>query len=196
MSEHTRQMLIGLSGPARSGKDTLAYYLADEYGFNTLALADPIKRGLAAMLGLTDAQLYGDEKEVVDPLIGLSPRQLCQSLGTEWGRAHVRDDLWLLIAGRRIQQCLDAAHCVGMVVTDIRMENEAAWIRSMGGVVVHISREDRPPVHNHVTEAGIAMRHGDFVITNNDTLETFYRKADGLIADIDCGMEFVSGGKQ
>jgi hypothetical protein len=41
------------------------------------------------------------------------------------------------------------------VVSDLRFENEAAFIRQRGGVVIHISRESATEVNPHVSEAGI-----------------------------------------
>lgn len=186
-------MIIGLSGPARSGKDTAGYYLADQYGFDTLALADPIKRGLAAMLDLTDDQLNGSGKEFVDPVLGYSPRQLCQMLGTDWGRVMVRDDLWILVASSRIEQRKRSPFFLGLVVTDIRLENEAAWLRSIGGQVVHIRRTDREAVNPHVTEDGIEYREGDIQISNDGTLEDLYCRLDDIVGDLSGEVEFVGG---
>ena len=42
-------MIFGISGPAGSGKDTLAIWLTEHYSFKKLAFADGLKAGLAAM---------------------------------------------------------------------------------------------------------------------------------------------------
>lgn len=55
--------IVVFTGKARSGKDTAAAMLCEEYGGVALAFADPIKRFLQAAYGLTEAQLWGDEKE-------------------------------------------------------------------------------------------------------------------------------------
>ena len=36
-------MIIGLTGYARSGKDTVAQILVDKFGFTRVAFADPIR---------------------------------------------------------------------------------------------------------------------------------------------------------
>ena len=80
--------LIGLTGRAGCGKDTIASFLCEAHGFVQIALADPLRDGLKAMLGVTDEQLHRrDLKEAPIDWIGRSPRELLQTLGTEWGRA-------------------------------------------------------------------------------------------------------------
>jgi hypothetical protein len=56
-------MIIGLVGPARSGKDTAGAILARELGGTCIAFADPMKRFCREALGLTVDQLWGDKKE-------------------------------------------------------------------------------------------------------------------------------------
>ena len=42
-------VVIGLSGYASSGKDTVAQFLIEEHGFEKIAFADPIRNMLLAM---------------------------------------------------------------------------------------------------------------------------------------------------
>lgn len=51
--------LVGISGQAGSGKDTVADYLVSEYGYVKVSLADPIKRFGREVFGFTDTQLWG-----------------------------------------------------------------------------------------------------------------------------------------
>jgi len=91
--------LIGLTGPAGSGKDTVARLLCEQHGFVQMAFADPLRAMLKAGLGLTDEELHRrDLKEAPLEWLGKSPRQLLQTLGTEWGRQHVHPHLWLELA--------------------------------------------------------------------------------------------------
>jgi hypothetical protein len=54
--------IVVLCGKAR-GKDAAAKVICDELGGQALALADPMKRFLASGWGLTEAQLWGNQKE-------------------------------------------------------------------------------------------------------------------------------------
>ena len=77
-------MFIGLIGQKRVGKDTVASLikeLAPEY--RTLALADPIKDIARIMFNFTEAQLFDAEKDVLDPLWNIKPREFFEQFGTE-----------------------------------------------------------------------------------------------------------------
>lgn len=170
-----RPSVIGLAGRARVGKDTAASFLLAAIGGYRYSFADPM-RGMLLQLGIDMNDPYWiDRKEDIIPALGRSPRYLMQTLGTEWGRNLVHPQLWLLLAQQRLLQ-----NGPGMIVTDVRFENEAEWVRSQGGVVVHILREDATAVAAHASEAGVAITDGDFVIHNNGTLEEFQQRLRNL----------------
>lgn len=77
------KVLIGLVAPKRSGKDTAANYLSTSYGFRKYNFADPLKKGIGEMFGLSYDQLDGEGKEKIDPYWGVTPRELFQKIGTE-----------------------------------------------------------------------------------------------------------------
>lgn len=164
--------LIGLAGLKGAGKDSAAFYLSRCFGFRRLALADPIRDGLLAMLDLTLDELNNRAfKEAPIDWLGCSPRHLMQTLGTEWGRTHIAGDLWLRIASRRISASQNEGHR-NIVITDIRFENEAEWIREQGGVIWHIVRPaDSDVSDQHLSEAGIQVWPGDEVILNRGSLD-------------------------
>lgn len=58
-----RQKIIGLTGKARSGKDTSGKILAELAQGATLAFADRIKELCRELFSLSTEQLYGDKKE-------------------------------------------------------------------------------------------------------------------------------------
>lgn len=175
------QILIGLAGKARVGKDTVARYLAAHLSLISYAFADPIKQALAMMLSLTPAQLEGSEKETPLPWLGKSPRELMQLLGTEWGRQLVHPQLWLLLAERNLQQLAEHHQAMrGVVIRDVRFDNEAHWVRSKGGVILHITRADAQAVAAHPSESGITPRPGDITLRNDGTLDDLYDKLSAL----------------
>jgi len=68
------------------------------------------------------------------------------------------------------------------VISDVRFENEAAAIRSAGGVIVHIYR--RPMMSDsHVSEAGVEFRAGDFIVRNAGALSEFVNSVE-LVSEI------------
>lgn len=162
---------IGLHGKAHAGKDTVASILKTEHDFIGMAFATPIKDALIAMLRVDPLTFHDPaRKDIEIDWLGQSPRKLMQTLGTEWGRHLVSEDLWVRHAGRRLKY--HAMITGKVVVTDVRYENEAAWVRENGGVVWHVERDTPASVRPHSSEAGIAIQPGvDSLIDNNLSVE-------------------------
>ncbi len=139
-------MLIALTSPAAgSGKSTVADYLVEKHGFVRFKFADVLKNMLRAMMrdigyGPEETELYieGPRKPFVIPELGVPMRHLMQTLGTEWGRDCIRQDLWVHLAVHRMKVMLDAGYRV--VIDDMRFLNENARVRELGGICVRVLR--------------------------------------------------------
>jgi hypothetical protein len=159
--------------------------LCGYHAFAEVALADPIKRALAALLDLPRAT-FDDPATKDTPLDWLratSPRRLMQTLGTGWGRQMIAHDLWLILARRRIAQLTAQAarlHIAGIVVSDLRYDDEAALVRELGGTVWHIVRA-ATPVATHCSEAGIVAQPGDRTLDNTGTLDQLEASIEYLL---------------
>lgn len=180
-------LLIGLHGKAGVGKDTAADYLCAQWRLTRYALANPIRRGLVSMLadfGVTEELLESREKkEQAIEAFGKSPRELMQTLGTEWGCELVHPRLWLMVADRLVEYC-KRQHIAALVITDVRFEDEAEWVRSHGGEVWHITRQGAGNVNAHVSESGLPEHLIDLVIPNDGTI-------DDLTLQLDAAMQSV-----
>lgn len=158
--------VIGITGRARSGKDTVASFLLAAIGGYQYAFADPI-RAMLQPLGIDMRDPYWQKhKEDVIPALGVSPRHLMQTLGTEWGRELIHPEIWLLLAKQRLLRMGP-----GMIISDVRFDNEAEWIRSIGGRIIHVRRKTATPVNQHVSENGVTLDPTDLVINNDGDLE-------------------------
>lgn len=174
-----KPLLIGLTGRARSGKSTAAEHLVGTYLLEHYAFADPLRDGLMAIFNLDPSDFEGDRKEQPLAWLDRSPRQLMQSMGTEWARNTVHPDVWVKLAEQNLDYMTKALGAVlGFVVSDVRFENEAELIRRRGGTIVHISRADAQAVNPHVSEAGVAGNKDDLLMLNNGTVEEFLRSLD------------------
>ena len=176
-----KPLLIGLTGRARYGKSTAAEHLVDTYLLEHYAFADPLRDGLMAIFNLDPTDFEGDRKEQPLAWLDRSPRQLMQSMGTEWGRNQVHPELWLLLAEQNLgflEQTNTAAS--GFVISDLRFENEAAFVREKGGLVIHLLRESAPDVNPHISETGIAIHDNDFVVHNDETIEQMTGQLDEI----------------
>lgn len=185
--------LIAFTGPAGCGKDTAAIHLAGNYGFVKVSFAEAMKEGVKTMFGLDDDHVYGSKKEDIIPELGVSPRHILQTLGTDWGRTMLHPDIWITAVAkgwRKMKSEAESGNYVGggMVISDLRFENEAEWVRNNGGVVVHISPTGEHVAINeseHESEQGIERRAGDYGIINchggDEKLEAFYMKIDDIV---------------
>ena len=164
----SKMRLIGIAGPARAGKDTLASYLLDNLSddWSRLSFADPLK----AMLSVIGVDCNDDAKAVIDDSYGATPRHMIQTLGTEWGRHMIDGDIWVKAFAR-----LNAGKCV--IVPDVRFENEAALVREHG-VLIHLV--GRGGIEgNHASENPIEFKPGDIVIDNSRDMAWLMSQVDG-----------------
>lgn len=174
--------LIALTGKAGCGKDTVGDYLVKHHGYVRVAFADPIKYGLNAIFGWTMAQWEDREwKEAIQSQFGKSPRQMAQTLGTEWGREQVHNDLWVILAMNRVKSLLNEH--VPVVITDCRFNNEAEVVRAAGGVVWHIVRPTVQAVAAHASEGGVDFYpNRDEIFKNAGTFQDLFSSVD-LVLD-------------
>lgn len=176
-------ILIGLTGPARTGKSTTAHHLTLEHGFECFAFADPLREGLAAIFQLSPEDFEGEAKEQPISWLGRSPRQLMQLLGTEWGRHMISANLWVDLAEQHLDAIANASFpSPNFVISDVRFENEADFIRKRGGVIVHLQRFEAPKVNPHVSESGVSFHKNDLVLVNDGDLPGLFASIEGLLA--------------
>jgi hypothetical protein len=180
----TKPILIGLTGYAGTGKDTVRSLLEQDHDFDGIAFADPIRDMLGVLLDSMeiprDWMIERDLKEQDIPSLGVSYRKMAQALGTEWGRA-LNSDLWLDIAAEKIRVCQQYGN-PGVVISDVRFVNEAQWIKAQGGLIWKIIRPDVEPVREHVSEGLIASLPYDYVIDNCSTVENLAMAVDSALA--------------
>lgn len=137
--------LIGLAGRKRAGKDTVGGMIFDSAPgkFFVMAFATKLKEICADVYGFSEAQLYGDQKEVPDPRYRrpdgtcLTPREAMEKLGTEWARA-CYPDTWADRGLLQAQELRTGKYAV--VITDVRFINEAKKIVDAGGEIWRVYR--------------------------------------------------------
>ncbi len=179
----SRPTIIGIAGPARSGKDEVTRILWRDHGFWQLRFAGPVKDMLMAGFGLTRDEVDGASKDEIHPRLGVSVRRLMQTLGTDWGRKMIGEDLWIKRLDANVQLLRRAGH-KPIVITDVRYENEADYVRRHGGAIWHVHRKvPANVVRLHDSEAGIAMLPGtDSFIDNSAGLEQLADQVKRAIA--------------
>lgn len=151
-------MLIGIVGKARSGKDTVANFLVAEFNFAKLSFADPLKAIIMELFDMSHEQLYGDLKEVVDKRYAQTPRWLLQYIGTNVFRK-LHENIWVNAGIRQCEKTLANQNVAGIVISDVRFQNEFSAIKEAGGQLWKVLRIDHEwvsgGIENHVSEIAL-----------------------------------------
>lgn len=181
MHKHSQNSLplIGITGRARSGKDTIGSYLVENHRYHQVSFAEPLRQFVCNLIGI-DRRALDFVKEDPVPWLGKSPRQMLQTLGTEWGRVLVNENIWVLVAMDEVARTLRVSGKAS-VITDVRFDNEADAIRQRGGRIIHVARPDALAVATHASEAGVRKEYGDFTVLNDGSLSDLYAVVDEIM---------------
>lgn len=179
--------LIGLCGKKRSGKDTIADYLVNNYEFQRYSFAQPLKDACKHMFLFDDEQVDGDKKAEIDERWGVTPRKVLQVMGTEVFQydihEHMEDDEFNIGRGmwvKRFEVWYEKFGTPNVVISDVRFHHEADKIREMGGEVWKIDRLGQDDTDTHPSEKEVETIEGDHYIQNHGTLEQLYEQVDSL----------------
>ena len=160
--------LIAIHGLKGSGKDLTAKMLR-KYAINsdTFAFADKLKKVCSVAWGVPIDHFYSDTlKEVEVRGTGMSPRTMMTSLSDvikgRYGEGFFVDE----VAYRWREALQDRRH---LIVTDLRFPFEAARLRDLGAIVIHVERPGNTlySASTHASEHGLHKRDHDPVIDNS-----------------------------
>jgi len=190
-------MLIGLSGTKGSGKDTVflrSVAMAERMGLpkpERLAFADPLKESASKLLGIPVEDL--DKWKNDDPsstghltILGrpMSIRLFLQRYGTEAHRDVFGQDFWI-----DATLPMNFIHQGRLVfVTDVRFDNEARRVKSVGGLNYSIVARQVDEGDTHASEMGISSKLVDQKIINtsfDDGFSFLDQQVRAMLADFD-----------
>lgn len=182
-------MKIALCGKMRSGKDTVAEILSDEYDFTEFKLSSGIK-SIIRELHLGD--MYTKKN-----------RGLYQSIGQYMRRFD--EDVWCKRTLKDIETFNHYAvgsfqknHIENTVISDVRQQNEVDFFREKGFVIVKVVSDDKLRLQRikdagdimmqkdfyHETEKSVDGIEADYTIFNNGTLEDLNDSVNVLAKEI------------
>ncbi len=175
--------IIGIAGHARAGKDTIAQIIKQEYGCMTYAFAEPLKAMLRA-IGLAEQDLNGWRKDETNNDFQATPRHMMQTLGTEWGRDSINGDIWVIAAAKRIKHMHQSQPDKTIIITDVRFQNEADFVRQHG-FLIHVERPiQRIDGSTHRSENPVNIQDCDHIIINGGSLEDLREEALRIAVEI------------
>ena len=167
-------LIFGIAGVARCGKDTLGKHLINKLnksGFPALNISfatelkkdlDPFLKEKLNISAFTDNT---SEKDIIRPMLVCWGTDTCRKIDP---------DFWIKKIEKQVKSSIN--NKIIVVITDVRYENEAKWIKENGGFVIHLSRMGQKPSNfQERLNDPIVKRQADHIIkwkTFSDEKET------------------------
>lgn len=199
--------IIGVSGKARSGKNTFAEMLAEELHRKTgkvyilMAYADELKKMAQREFDLSWDQLWGEEKEKEDKRYLRQPkyvggvrsdstefpspywtgREIMQQLGGFY--RSIDNNFWV----KKLFKSIDEKEYENVIITDVRYPNEVDPIVERNGLHLRIERPLADKIHGleHASETSLDKPYKvDFSVINQWTLNELRKTAIELVSVI------------
>lgn len=176
-------MIIGIAGKKRAGKDTIARFLIEEYGYTRCAFGDPVKE----MALVIDPHLWVQEEGVWCFLSSLvneygweeakkyyAVREFLQTLGTEACRGILGEDCWI----RALDKHIEDNDLRDVVISDVRFSNESTYCNA----IIEVRAPWTDSTDTHASEQG--FEHGGWIIENNGTIEELKQEVRSVMTQI------------
>lgn len=168
-------MIVALTGPKGSGKDTVGRLICEmypQYNPVTIAFADPIKKTVNHIFNLSDEAEYNYDRlkrstlklEDEEEYYSIDGRRLVREIGMLM-RSYDTQQFNNYVAGK-IRNEPDRL----WIVTDMRFDDEYIMLKDMGASIVKLIR----PSYNydgHITERGFDDHLVDIKLMNDGDLE-------------------------
>lgn len=165
--------IIGLSGKAKSGKDSAASIIIEHFPqYIHAASSENVRRVVAIITGTTLEFNRTEEGKMTTPKgYNVTLGRMQQLIG-QGMRDIIHEDVW-------ISSTLNDHKDDFVIITDVRYRNEVENIREAGGIVIRLQRTcelDDGRDMNHSSEIALD-KYSDFdtVINNNGSKEDLER---------------------
>jgi len=196
--------LIGISGHAGSGKDSIAKYIHTFYQDVWVEhFADPLKDCASAAFGVA-RDLFDDPelKNVSIPYWNFSPRKMAQFVGTELFRDATIDivsdpsidhSFWVhRLQGKLLGELIldgEGEYSEGdtVLIPDVRFQDEVDWICANGGFIINVRRpgyEGAVGIPNHASEQLSSLNipiGASYGVNNSTTLPQLFQAVESIL---------------
>lgn len=126
---------VMLSGPPRSGKDSIAGHLTTFYYYHRIAHADAVRTACAEAVSVPLVDFVRAPKDIQRPML--------QAIGHN--ARYFDPDIWVNMVDAAFHEekrwHLQANHPFRVVVTDCRYPNEVEWAKRNGFTVIRVDRD-------------------------------------------------------
>lgn len=183
---------IGLIGKLRSGKDTVATYLAEKYGYTQFAFGDALKDDFH--------RRYPEIPRDPKPRVGYQ-------FHGQFMREQVGENVWIDACLESVFYEQEDARCSGAtprpaVISDVRQLNEAEALSTRGYVLIHVEAPEALRIQRavesgdrfalrdltHGTETALDGYVADFTVVNDAGLPELYEQIDEVMRYLAVGV--------
>lgn len=197
-------MIIGISGRARHGKDTLGKMLAEQlyertgYTYVLMSFAYELKVKVQKDFDMSWDQLWGDEKEIPDRRYSRpdayiagrrdhdelpcstywTPREIMQEYGVFFRK--IKKDYWV----DHLFNIINEKEYKNVIITDCRFKNEVNKVVDSNGYHLRVFRNIGSLITNETHESETSLGDSykvDFQINNTGTLEDLNNTAADVV---------------
>lgn len=188
-----KNTIIAITGNAGSGKSTIAKMIV-KHGYSEIQFSSKLKDIVSIIFNWDRRSLSGEStnsrrwREDIDPLWSsrldryVDPRTILQQVGTDLFRNHLDPNIWIYSIEDEVLDSLP------VVVSDLRFPNEAEYIKSLGGYVIRVVRDNYNRSNNndlHESETHIDGIDADYFIDNNGSISDLYERVEEILNIID-----------
>lgn len=154
-------LLIGFTGPEGSGKSTAAELLRWDIGAESMGFDDPIRNDYCRARGISLSDFEIRKRR--DP----SCRAMLRLMGDH--ARGLQHDIYIQKIIRNIGIARSRG-APGVVIDDVKTIAEAEWLRSAGGVLIHVLRNALEQRDSHYIGSRVEFDDGDISIINPGTI--------------------------
>lgn len=185
--------VIGLTGGRNVGKDTFADILECKSITARYSFARPLYEMLETLLGdkipmktLPNGRVTYDKDAIIEPY-GCNLRHFLCTLGTDWGRKMIDDNIWVFKAEEWFNQLADKEQLEYVIFTDVRYDNEAFLVADkLGGKIVKVSCQEAAMCSwahkKYDSDRGIDHRYIGGIIHNYKNMDIYASDIDRVVA--------------
>lgn len=173
--------IIAIIGAKRCGKDTLANYISEKYGYDKIKLADPLKKTVQALFNFTDEQIEEDAKDIIDPNWNITPRKTLQFFGTEIMQYKIQELLPNIDRNFIVKSLINKLDPnKNYIISDMRFYHEYQEIIKLNPLIIKITRPNLLATDLHPSEIEYRSIPHNIHIINDKDMSALINKFDTI----------------
>lgn len=174
--------LIAICGFKHNGKDVIADYICDKYGYKNLKISQTLKSAVKILFSFTDEQIESNEKDIIDENWNITPRKVLQFIGTEVMQYKIQElfpdikrNFWIKTF---ISKNLNKNDNPNIIISDLRFLHEYEELKKYNVFIIRVERDSIKNNDTHTSEFEHLNIPTDIVIKNNGTINDLYKEID------------------